>query len=199
MADGPQADAPPKDMMGFLEYYLVTKAPFQLPDNAKEFIVQWGPWITIVMLVLLLPPLLFVLGIGTVFLPVAGLGYGYLLLGVVIEIVLIVLALPGLFARIRIPGSEKHPAVLIDESAIGTDQAQKFVLTLTATNTVEYRPVKLGPAVNGQRIVREGLKPGEQIVVNGLARVRPGMPVQPQQAVADATKAISDTVRTAQR
>ena len=99
MADGPQVDAPPKDMMGFLEYYLVTKAPFQLPDNAKEFIVQWGPWITIVMLVLLLPPLLFVLGIGTVFLPVAGLGYGYLLLGVVIEIVLIVLALPGLFAR----------------------------------------------------------------------------------------------------
>ena len=45
----------------------------------------------------------------------------------------------------------------MEERAIGTDQAQKFVLTLTATNTVEYRPVKLGPAVDGKRIVRDGL------------------------------------------
>ncbi len=91
---------------------------------------------------------------------------------------------PGLFARIRIPASEKHTVVLIDETAIGTDQAQKFVLTLSTTNTVQYRPVKLGPLIQGKRLVRDGLKPGEQIVVNGLQRVRPGMPVQPQQAVA---------------
>jgi RND family efflux transporter MFP subunit len=88
---------------------------------------------------------------------------------------------PGLFARIRIPGSEKHQAILIDERAIGTDQAQKFVLTLSPTNTVEYRSIKLGSIVNGKRIVREGLATGEQIVVNGLARVRPGMPVTPQE------------------
>lgn len=92
--------------------------------------------------------------------------------------------IPGLFARIRIPASEKYQAILIDERAIGTDQAQKFVLTLSATNTVEYRSVKLGSIVNGKRIIREGLKTGEQIVVNGLARVRPGMPVTPQHAVA---------------
>jgi len=91
--------------------------------------------------------------------------------------------LPGLFARIRIPGSERYQALLIEERAIGTDQAQKFVLTLSPTNTVEYRPIKLGPVVDGKRIVRAGLQPGEKIVVNGLQRVRPGMPVTPQPAV----------------
>jgi len=91
---------------------------------------------------------------------------------------------PGLFARIRVPLSERHAALLVEERAVGTDQGQKFVLALSATNTVEYRPVKLGPGVNGKRIVRAGLKPGEQVVVNGLQRVRPGMPVTPETAVA---------------
>src|SRR5688572_516980 len=91
---------------------------------------------------------------------------------------------PGLFARIRLPASAKAPVLLVDEAAIGTDQAQKFVLALTSTNTAAYRPVKLGAQVNGKRVVREGLQAGEKIVVNGLARVRPGMPVTPQEAVA---------------
>ncbi len=86
---------------------------------------------------------------------------------------------PGLFARIRLPAGARAPALLVEETAIGTDQAQKFVLTLTSTNTTAYRPVKLGPLVNGKRVVREGLQAGEKIVVNGLARVRPGMPVTP--------------------
>jgi multidrug efflux pump subunit AcrA (membrane-fusion protein) len=86
---------------------------------------------------------------------------------------------PGLFARIRLPAGARAPALLVEETAIGTDQAQKFVLTLTSTNTTAYRPVKLGPLVNGKRVVREGLHAGEKIVVNGLARVRPGMPVTP--------------------
>ena len=92
---------------------------------------------------------------------------------------------PGLFARIRIPLSARHPAVLVSERAIGTDQAQKYVLTLSPTNTVLYQSVELGPVVDGMRIVRSGLQPGEQIVVNGLQRVRPGMPVKAEQAVAD--------------
>jgi multidrug efflux system membrane fusion protein len=92
---------------------------------------------------------------------------------------------PGLFARIRVPGSEKYPALLVEERAIGTDQAQKFVLTLTETNTVAYRPVQLGPSIHGKRIVRAGLQAGEKIVVNGLQRVRPGMPVTPQEAMAN--------------
>ena len=92
--------------------------------------------------------------------------------------------LPGLFARIRVPLSERYPAVLVEERAIGTDQAQKFVLRLTETNTVEYRAVKLGPAIGDKRIVRSGLAAGEKVVVNGLQRVRPGMPVDPQEALA---------------
>jgi len=92
---------------------------------------------------------------------------------------------PGLFARIRVPLSEKYPALLVSERAIGTDQAQKFVFTLTPTNTVAYASVKLGPAINGKRIIRSGLLAGEKIIVNGIERVRPGMPVTPQQQVAD--------------
>lgn len=91
---------------------------------------------------------------------------------------------PGLFARIRVSAGGKHPALLVDESAIGTDQAQKYVLLLGDKNTVEYRKVILGPSIDGRRIVRSGLKAGEKIVVNGLQRARPGMPVTPQEQVA---------------
>ena len=91
---------------------------------------------------------------------------------------------PGLFARIRIPLSERHPALLVDEQAVGTDQANKFVLTLTTTNTVQYQAVELGPLVDGKRIVRSGLAAGDKIVVNGLSHVRPGMPVTPQAEIA---------------
>src|SRR5437016_637881 len=89
---------------------------------------------------------------------------------------------PGLFARIRVPLSERRPAVLVDERAIGTDQAQKFVLTLTSTNTVAYQSVTLGPVIGGQRVIRSGLEGGEKMVVNGLQRVRPGRPVTPREA-----------------
>jgi multidrug efflux system membrane fusion protein len=88
---------------------------------------------------------------------------------------------PGLFARVRVPLSQKHPALLVAEEAIGTDQAQKFLLTLTASNTVAYQAVELGPTIEGKRVVRSGLTGTEEIVVNGLQRVRPGMPVTPHQ------------------
>jgi len=90
---------------------------------------------------------------------------------------------PGLFARIRVPLSARHSALLVEERAIGTDQGQKYVMSLSPSNTVDYRAVKLGPGVNGKRIIRQGLQEGEQIVVNGLQRVRPGMPVAPQTEV----------------
>lgn len=94
---------------------------------------------------------------------------------------------PGLFARIRVPLSQRHPALLVEERAIGTDQAEKFVLTLTRSNTVAYRHVELGPIIGNRRVVRSGLEKNEEIVVNGLQRVRPGMPVAPQTEVADET------------
>jgi RND family efflux transporter MFP subunit len=91
---------------------------------------------------------------------------------------------PGLFARIRIPLSERHSVLLVDERSIGTDQANKFVLTLSPTNTVQYQAVELGPLVEGKRIVRSGVTMGEKIVVNGLSHVRPGMPVTAEAEVA---------------
>jgi RND family efflux transporter MFP subunit len=96
---------------------------------------------------------------------------------------------PGLFARIRVPLSERHEALLVPESAIGTDQAQKYVLTLSPSNTVAYQSVKLGPDVDGKRIIRSGLAVNEKIIVNGMERVRPGMPVSPQPDVASGNSA----------
>jgi hypothetical protein len=93
----------PKDLIGFLDFYLVKKAPFQIPDGGREWIVKFGPWITVVLLILTLPILLFALGIGTILIPFAGLGYatgfGFLTLVILVEIGLMVAALPGLFAR----------------------------------------------------------------------------------------------------
>ncbi len=86
--------------------------------------------------------------------------------------------LPGLFARVRVPITAPHPALLISEQAIGTDQSQKFVFTVAADGKAQQRPVKLGAALaGGQRIIRDGLRVGEQVVVKGLQRVRPGAPV----------------------
>ncbi len=87
---------------------------------------------------------------------------------------------PGLFARVRLPVSAPEDALLVSERAIGTDQSQKFVLTVAPDNTVAYRSVKLGATVDGKRVVRAGLQPGEKIIVNGLQRVRPGMTVAPE-------------------
>ena len=102
---------------------------------------------------------------------------------------------PGLFARVRLPLSARHAALLVNESAIGTDQADKFVLTLTATNTVQYRPVTLGPLFEGQRVVTTGLSAADKVVVNGLARVRPGMTVTPEPAVAELKPALTTAKR----
>ena len=103
--------------------------------------------------------------------------------------------LPGLFARVRLPLSERHEALLVNESAIGTDQADKFVLTLSTTNTVLYRPVKLGPLIDGQRVVTSGLTAADKVVVNGMARVRPGMPVTPEVETAGLTPALTTAKR----
>lgn len=100
MAEGTDA---PKDLIGFLDFYLVQKAPFQFPDNVREFIVKYGPWIMVVLMVLSLPAILFVLGLGTFAVPFGGVGYatgfGIAAIGMIATFVLNVLALPGLFAR----------------------------------------------------------------------------------------------------
>jgi multidrug efflux system membrane fusion protein len=94
---------------------------------------------------------------------------------------------PGLFARIRVPLSSRHAALMISERAVGTDQAQKYVLALTPTNTVAYQPVVLGPTIGDMRVIRSGVTGGEEIVINGMQRVRPGMAVKVEQAVASSS------------
>jgi multidrug efflux system membrane fusion protein len=84
---------------------------------------------------------------------------------------------PGLFVRIRLVGHDTREAVLIDDRAVGTDLGKKFVMVLQSDSTVDYRSVTLGSEVNGMRIVKSGLQPGDVIVVNGLQRVRPGATV----------------------
>jgi RND family efflux transporter MFP subunit len=87
---------------------------------------------------------------------------------------------PGMFARVKVTGAKTFPALLINASAVGTDQGLKYVLRVGSDNTVEYRQVKLGPVVDGLQVVREGLNVGDTIVVNGLQHVRPGMTISPQ-------------------
>jgi multidrug efflux system membrane fusion protein len=87
---------------------------------------------------------------------------------------------PGLFARVQIGGGSEKQALLISDRAVGTDQSHKFVFVVSQDGKAEYREVKLGPVVDGLRVVKTGLKPGEKIVVNGLQRVRPGSPITAQ-------------------
>jgi len=87
---------------------------------------------------------------------------------------------PGLFARVQLGAADSRKAVLISDRAVSTDQSRKFVVVVGAGNKAEYRPVSLGPAIDGLRVVRSGLKAGETIVVNGLQRVRPGEPLAPR-------------------
>ena len=85
---------------------------------------------------------------------------------------------PGFFARLRLPGSGKYPALLLPDRALGSDQSQKFVYSINAEKKVEFRPVTIGPIVDGLRVVTGGLNPGEQVIVEGLLRVRPGVVVE---------------------
>lgn len=85
---------------------------------------------------------------------------------------------PGLFARVNLVTAEPAHTVLIDDQAIGTDQGRRYVLALGPENKAEYRPVELGPMVDGLRVISSGLKAGEKIIIKGL--VRPGMQVDPQ-------------------
>ena len=93
---------------------------------------------------------------------------------------------PGMLARVKLQGSGKYTATLIDDEAVATDQDRKYVLVVNAQNVVEYRGVELSGVYDNRRIVRNGLQPGERIVVGGLQRVRPGMTVAPQDTAATA-------------
>ena len=97
---------------------------------------------------------------------------------------------PGLFARVQLAGGTRTGGaarvLLIHDRAVNTDQDRKFVFVVRKDGKAEYRQVVLGPAADGLRIVRKGLAAGEQIVVGGQQRVRPGAPLQPKLVPMDA-------------
>ena len=86
---------------------------------------------------------------------------------------------PGLFARVQLLGAGKLDAVLVQDGAVGTDQDRKFVYLVKPDSTIDYRKVELGRIVDGLRVIRSGLAAGDNIVINGLQRVRPGVKVTP--------------------
>jgi multidrug efflux system membrane fusion protein len=88
----------------------------------------------------------------------------------------------GFFARVRVPGSGKSQALLIPDQAVGTDQGQKFVFVVNDQDEVEYRTVSLGPFIDGLRVVREGIRSNDWVVVNGLLSIHTGSKVNPKRA-----------------
>ena len=89
---------------------------------------------------------------------------------------------PGMFARVRVPGSPSYEALLVPDAAIGTEQARKFVLTVNADNTVVPKYVTLGQTTTDNlRVIKNGLSPDDRVIVNGLLRARPGQKVTPQE------------------
>jgi RND family efflux transporter MFP subunit len=88
---------------------------------------------------------------------------------------------PGMFARVQVPGSAPHDALLIPDSAIGTEQARKFVLLVGPDNVATLRYVTLGDLVDRMRVIKSGLAPEDRVIVAGLMRARPGTKVTPQE------------------
>jgi multidrug efflux system membrane fusion protein len=87
---------------------------------------------------------------------------------------------PGMFVRIRLPIGGPHKALLVADRAVGSDQGQKFVYVVDGDNKVQYRRVTTGaPQENGLRVIEDGLKPTDWVVVSGLQQVRPRMEIQP--------------------
>jgi RND family efflux transporter MFP subunit len=96
--------------------------------------------------------------------------------------------LPGQFARVRVLGSLPYQALLLPDTAVATDQSRKIVFVVKEDNTVEARPVVLGALDGGLRVIKEGLKPDDKVIVDGLQRARVGAKVTPQQAAAGGAK-----------
>lgn len=88
---------------------------------------------------------------------------------------------PGMFARVRVPGSPAYPALLIPDSAIASEQARKYVLVVDGENTAQQRYVTTAQLVNNLRVIKDGLKAEDRIIVNGLMRARPGAKVTPEE------------------
>jgi RND family efflux transporter MFP subunit len=88
--------------------------------------------------------------------------------------------LPGFFVRVRVPYDEQKDALLVPDTALGADQAGRYVLVVNGENVVEQRKVQTGPLEGELRVIENGLKPDDRVVIAGLLRAIPGQKVDPQ-------------------
>jgi RND family efflux transporter MFP subunit len=103
---------------------------------------------------------------------------------------------PGMFARIRLPGSSPYDALLVPDVAIGTEQARKYVLVVGPDNTVAMKYVTLGDVTDNLRIIKSGLAADDRVIVNGMVRARPGGKVTPQEQGAAPSAATAPQAKT---
>jgi RND family efflux transporter MFP subunit len=102
---------------------------------------------------------------------------------------------PGMFARVRVPGSPPYTALMVPDAAIGTEQTKKYVLTVGADNVVKMSYVTLGQVFIGQRVIKTGLKDDDRVIVNGLMRARGGQKVTPETEAAPTPMAGSPSAK----
>jgi RND family efflux transporter MFP subunit len=86
---------------------------------------------------------------------------------------------PGYFARVRLPVSRPHPALLVSDRSLDNDQGQRILYVVNDENKVVARPIRVGALHDGLRAIQEGLQPGERVIVSGLPQIRPGLVVDP--------------------
>jgi RND family efflux transporter MFP subunit len=106
---------------------------------------------------------------------------------------------PGLFANVRLAAGPPFDATLVEDRAVGTDQDKRYVYVVKRDSTVDYRPVQVGPLEDGLRVITSGVQPGDDVVVDGLQRVRPGAKVvaqleRPSADTGGSTKPLATTV-----
>jgi RND family efflux transporter MFP subunit len=95
---------------------------------------------------------------------------------------------PGLFGRVTVGASDPYRGILLPDEAIGSDQDRRVVYVVGDNNVVNLKPVRIGPRIDGYRVIRDGLTGNETVVVNGLVRVRPGAPINPQMTTLPSTR-----------
>jgi multidrug efflux system membrane fusion protein len=103
---------------------------------------------------------------------------------------------PGMFGRLRVPGSPPYTALLIPDAAIGSEQVRKFVLVVDDSGTVQQKYVTLGQLDGGLRVIKDGLDANDRVIVNGLMRARSGIKVNAQEEAAPAAPAAAAPAKT---
>jgi RND family efflux transporter MFP subunit len=103
---------------------------------------------------------------------------------------------PGMFGRLRVPGSPPYTALLAPDAAIGSEQVRKYVLVVDDSGTVHQKYVTLGQLDGGLRVIKDGLDANDRVIVNGLMRARTGIKVNAQEQVAPAAPAAAATAKT---